>query len=565
MTDRTSEYSPINTPLSTNHSPKGYHQFFHLMPIVLLLWLYLFIRVHAIDTLPYFVDELRHVGRSNVVWSFSDIDVSTTPHKFFLYYWLGLFDLPLHLPGWLARIAVGVFCLIGAASTYALGRRLFSQTVGLLSIFFLSLFPFMFFYERLALSDPLTSSLVALLAWWSLVVAYHPTRRHAIILGIIITLMLAAKLLAVPLMLLTATAILFLGPKRLVLGKNIKKQVQDILRHYRLPALTAIAIVGTVWGLILIFYAIRTDFGQKQDVSPIINSYLLWPAGYSNNLQRIDEAMTYLWGIVLTIVVGVAIIGLLFRHTRQFLYLASGIIPLWWALVAIAGQLSTRYLTLAGHLWVVLIVAGLVSTEDFLKSRISMPALKSPRFRYAFLSSTVLVIWCLGFGGRFWQTLITDPTQLELPPRDQHEYFRNQTGYALQDVLKDVADLPTISANSDYPILVGLVRNCSFLPHYIPENVHVNVKCSVYSYFHRDEWPPIEKRMQHLNKMLDTYGSVYLVMEIFEADPKSPLIDMDMVNGELDYQRTYERPFDGIPVELYIVHPSENDNLSMSN
>ena len=225
------------------------------------------------------------------MWSFSDIEVSTTPHKFLLYYWLGLFDLPLHLPGWLARTAVVIFSLLGAAGTYALGRHLLSQTVGLLSLFFLSLFPFMLFYDRLALADPLTSSLVVLVAWWSLIVARHPTRRYGVVLAMLITLMLAAKVLAGPIMLLPATAILLLGPKRLVWRRNILKQIPPILRYYRRPALTAIYIVGGIWALIFGFYAIRTDFGRTQDTSPIVHSYLYNTAGYVKTIERGREAI----------------------------------------------------------------------------------------------------------------------------------------------------------------------------------------------------------------------------------------------------------------------------------
>jgi hypothetical protein len=321
-------------------------------------------------------------------------------------------------------------------------------------------------------------------------------------------------------------------------------------------------IVGGIWAAIFGFYAMRTNFGQTEDTSPIVNSYLYKTAGYLKNFERVNDAITYLWGPALTVLVGIAIVGLLIRNTRSFLYLASGIFPLWWALTAVAGQLSTRYLTIVGHLWVVLIVGGLVSVENVLKSRFST---KYPSYRYAFISTAIILIWGIGFGGRFWRTLINDPIHLELPDRDQHEYFRNQTGYALQDVVEDVSELPMISENSDYPVLVGLVRNCSFLPHYVPDSVHINIKCSVYSYFHRDEWPPLDERMEHLNNMLDIYGPIYLIVEDFETGKENPLIDLAMINGQLDYQRTYERPFDGVPVDLYIVHPYiDDDNLSMA-
>lgn len=106
-----------------------------------------------------------------MVWSFSDIQISTTPSKFLLYYYIGLFDLPNNLPGWLARTPVALFALVGAASTYTFTRMLFSRAAALTAVIILAVFPFMIFHERMSLTDPLTASIVMLALWYSLVLS----------------------------------------------------------------------------------------------------------------------------------------------------------------------------------------------------------------------------------------------------------------------------------------------------------------------------------------------------------------------------------------------------------
>ena len=130
----------------------GFKTFLNILPIIGLLWLFFFLRLHDIaDSLLFFVDETRHIERAQIIWSFSDLHTSTTPGKFLLYYWIGAFGLPDHETAWLARTPVALFAVVGAAGTFALARLLFSRFAGLLSIAILAVFPFMLFYERLSL------------------------------------------------------------------------------------------------------------------------------------------------------------------------------------------------------------------------------------------------------------------------------------------------------------------------------------------------------------------------------------------------------------------------------
>ena len=175
----------------------GLSKFSKLLPLIVMMWVFLFWRIHLIDVnMPYFIDELNHINRARIVWTFEDLHVSTTPGKFLLYYYLGLFDIPPNLPGWIARTATTLLSLIGAAGTYALAKTLFSRKAGLLALVLLSVFPFMVFHERLTLSDPLAASFAVVMVWWSLHFARKPSLHRANILGAMICVMLLGKILA---------------------------------------------------------------------------------------------------------------------------------------------------------------------------------------------------------------------------------------------------------------------------------------------------------------------------------------------------------------------------------
>lgn len=519
-------------------------RFSQLLPLVGLFLVFFYLRIHHIENLLYFVDELRHIGRAQIVWKFTDIDISTTPHKSLVYYWMGLFGLPVHLPGWLARTSVAIFSLLGAAGTYALGRELFSKRVGLVSLGVLSFLPFMYFFDRMALSDPLASSLTVIVAWWGLVTARRPTHTRSVVLGLLVTLMLIAKVLTAPLILLAILAGMLLSSNRIDFNLPLKSELKRLWDIYKPHLLTFLSIIGTIWTVIMGFYVIRTHFG-KEPASPIINSYLYDSRGPDYNMGRFLDTLEHFWGWPLVALALLSFILLAYHKPYHALYLWFGPFILWGTLIIVANQFTTRYITIAGHLAIIAIVAGLFELLTVWQGR--------PYQRLGWVPLGVMAIWTVGFGVHFWQMMIHDPLSLDLPTRDRHEYFRNQTGYGLRDALYDVAERPNISQNSDVPVVVGVGRNCSFMLHHIPEDLPLKLECSVYSYLHRYEWPVSDMRLRHLHQVLDTYGEVYV---IWENVPKFyPMIDLEMLGADATLLKVYHRPFNGIDVEVYRLFP----------
>jgi hypothetical protein len=270
------------------------------------------------------------------------------------------------------------------------------------------------------------------------------------------------------------------------------------------------------------------------------------------NIDRVADALRYLWGPVLLGFVAVSLLVYVWRNWRVMVLLLGGIGSVWGAIIFAAGQLSTRYLTIAGHLWVVLIVGGAMLMRNELRKRLP------ERSRWQWLSWVpvgVLLAWMLVYGGGFvWTLTMDDAVKLDMPERDTYEYFRNQTGYALQESLKNVANYPVISEGADVPVVYGLVRNCHFLPTYISADTEIDIQCSPqYKDWPGRDWPKSPERYVDIEALVAQHGAIYLIKEEFSGS--RAMVDPARLNARLQWVATYERPHNGIPVGLYIVLP----------
>lgn len=536
-------------------SGEGIRLFLRLMPFVGLLFGFFLVRVHEIEgQLPYFVDELRHISRARIVYHFTDLQISTTPGKFLLYYWLGLFDIPFNEPGWLGRTPVALFSMLGAAGTVALARSLFSRQVALLSMALLIFLPFMLFYERLALSDPLGASLAVIVGWWSLVYVRRPNRRRAVVLAILINLMLMAKILAGPMLLLPVMALLLFNQQTVIsLSRPFIPQIITVVRTNWSTIRLILFIVGSVWFVLLTVYVVRDVF-YPDETDEIVDGYLY--GGALNlfiesenrpnqiwlvNLQRVGEIFWYLWGPVW---IGCGVLSLPFLwKSRRALYLIVPTLAFWILLLFVAGELSTRYVLIPGHLMVILLAAGLVALSERLPGSASR-----------MLPASVIGIWLVAQAFPFFTTLIRTPGHLSLPERDRYEYFANQTGYGMREGLIAVSRMPNVSQNSDVPVVYGLVRGCPFLPTYIDDDLPLKVECSDYENWTRVDLPELEQRYRDLVELTNEYDRFYLLMEDFE---EGQIIEKHYLKAQLTYVATFDRPYEGVPVNLYIVSPRD--------
>jgi hypothetical protein len=534
--------------VSLSRRGQGLRQFIALLPMLLLLWVFLGLRLHRIGEFPYFIDEMHHVNRARIVWSFSDLHVSTTPSKFLLYYYLGIFDLPWHLPGWLARSAVAVFSMLSLAASYGLARLLFSKQAGIVVALGLLAFPLMIFHERLALTDPFATALIMLMLWWGMLWMKRPNPQRSLLLGLLITLVLAAKLLAAPLIFLPLFAIIWLGPDRYRFRESLWAYLQQTWQKYRLPLRQTFQGVMVIWLVIMVFYVGR-GLIDPDNTNPIVDDYIFETEDRSSqvekNLDHIAEVFRYFWGESLLILNVMGVGMMLWRQPRRGVYLLAGIVPLWVALSMVAARPNSRYLALVGPLWMILMAGGLSLGAEWVSTRLGAILPQHPRWLKQALNalpSGVMGVWLVGFGLPYTARLIDDPISLDFPKAETRGYFQNITGYGLVPALETTAQLPPISEAYSQPVVVGIGRICGYWHYHIPSTTPLIIDCAPENY---------QRRVAFLEERLQTYQRFYLLQE--EADHEMVYIDPPWLAQYAELVERFPRPHDGVSLALYRV------------
>src|SRR5690606_22623358 len=122
---------------------------------------------------------------------------SRLPGKLLLYYYLGLFQPQAHNGMWIGRQAVALLAPLTAALCFAVVKTFTrSDKAGLCAILLYAVLPFALFFERMALSDPLTAVFTTALIWQSVLLAKCPTLNKAASAGLLLGLASLAKLSA---------------------------------------------------------------------------------------------------------------------------------------------------------------------------------------------------------------------------------------------------------------------------------------------------------------------------------------------------------------------------------
>src|SRR5579859_4216760 len=112
-----------------NSKRKSWMQSLPLALVLLLLWFAT--RLPALDKMPLFVDEGVHLTRAVEVWHghpFWDISDGKI-----INHWPIAAFYPQNNPVFMARISTILVSLVGLAAGYALARRWFGQTAGVLA------------------------------------------------------------------------------------------------------------------------------------------------------------------------------------------------------------------------------------------------------------------------------------------------------------------------------------------------------------------------------------------------------------------------------------------------
>ncbi len=509
--------------------------------IIILLWIAFFVRIHEITTLPPFNDESLHIRRAEVV--FSDRDIALTPSKTLVYFWLGLFDVDREGGVWVARVATSLFSLLGLAGVYATARYIFGRFGGFVSLLLAAFSPFLFFFDRIALSDPFAAALVIIFVWLTLRFAQRPQSFTALGLGMMLFLTIYAKILNLPFVALPPIALLiYHAPKP---PRYTPHAMWQWGYHNLSPYWRKLGIVYTTfvvcWLPSTLHVIERTLTGQR--VMIVNNNLVVGLAEEKTPLETILQNFRTVWNIhwilhspLLWLTIIIAFVLILWQFPRHGLFLFVSIALAWCMPIILSAELSTRYLLPA----VLISFVGVGGLAEILRKT-------HPKTQWIIWG--LISTWLVFYGIPFIRTAWHDPTELSLPTRDQWEYFSNfSSGYALVDAAQDFYQLP-ISQPSNRVHILGLVGSCHQIRLYLPDayaedNGPVWLTCLEFGW----QGELLPQVIETIQAHLKTESQVYLLIE-----PDLPFFEFSALEGYWHWEqiKVYSRPYDGMKVVLY--------------
>ena len=165
-------------------------------------------RLPALTALPLHNDEGLHLTRAVQVWNLKPFweigDGKIVNH------WLIAAFYPQNAPDFAGRVATVFVALIGLAAGIAIGSR-YGTYAGWLVIALWVGSPYLFFYERTALSDAEAGAFVCLTLWAALRLARSNALRDAVLTGFALALAALFKLTAAPFAALPVLIVMLAG------------------------------------------------------------------------------------------------------------------------------------------------------------------------------------------------------------------------------------------------------------------------------------------------------------------------------------------------------------------
>jgi hypothetical protein len=183
--------------------------------LLLVLW---GSRIAALDSLPLHNDEGLHLQRAVKVWDghpFWEINDGKVVN-----HWPIAALYPQGNPVYSGRMATIFVAMLGLAAGYALVARLAGDRAALLAGTLWIASPYLFFFERLALSDAEAGALIVVAVWAAVQWSESGRQRDAVLAGLALAAAALFKLTAVPFGPTVALIVLFAGsmawPRRVV-------------------------------------------------------------------------------------------------------------------------------------------------------------------------------------------------------------------------------------------------------------------------------------------------------------------------------------------------------------
>jgi len=383
--------------------------------VLLLLW---GTRLAALESLPLHNDEGLHLTRAVEVWN---------GHPFWQIYdgkivnhWLIAAFYPQNQPVFVARVATLFVTFLGCAAGMALARRWLGSHAAVFAGALWVSSSYLFFYERLALSDVQAGALVVVALWAALHAARNGRWQDAVLTGLALGAAFLFKISAIPFAAVIGLALLFTG--RLSLSKRIQflLLIGVIVALLFVPPLAYLFLRGedAFWRAL---EWVRPGAGGDGSAG---NMARLWAQLSAPGMISSSVMM----------VVGLLLLPLLRPRVGIVLWLGLAIPVL--ALILLGNETLPRHYAVALPLAVVLGGAGAGRALE--------------RIRFAPLRWLVLGMLAVEFGA-FALHAYRDPAGLPLPPAMRTQYVTEHSGgYGLREA---VLDFPNTIGQANAPII----------------------------------------------------------------------------------------------------------------
>jgi MFS family permease len=226
--------------------------------VSLLLLLGVGLRLHELQAQPAFIDEGYHAHHARLFWTFEDHPAQYADGKLLLFVWLSPFVVGAPSDLFAVRASMVLLSALSLALVWTVARRWVGALGAGVAALAYALLPYSFFYERMAMSDPLANTLMLAFSWRVLVLAKRATLREAFVVGVLLGAVSLAKLLTASLALLV--------PLGILLWRG-----QYPLKAYLVPLAVVAGVVVLMWLPMLVPIALsQTSDRPMSLVDPIV-------------------------------------------------------------------------------------------------------------------------------------------------------------------------------------------------------------------------------------------------------------------------------------------------------
>ncbi len=478
------------------------HRYFRLILFIALCLAWWGTCLPGLESLPLHNDEGLHLTRAVEVWNGHPF-WAISDGKIINHWPIALF-FPQETPIFAGRFATVLVSLFGFAAGYVLLNQMFGLKAAVLGSLLNITSPYLFFFERLALSDAEAGALVVVTLWLSLRFYRSGRWRDAVLTGLALGLAVLFKFTAAPFALMVTVIIL-------------AAQQQPIRQR-----LSGLATAGTVAFACLlpplVYLAMRSkDFfsialgwiglgGASAGDQPA------WIANVTRMWEQLSGFGTLGWAVAL--IAGLSLLVVLHqRKPGRFIWslLLAGLLPLG-IIVFIGREVLPRHYIVAMPMLLILAGAGWGSLLNWLRE-------SRQQWVVAGLVSAVLI---LGFIP-FMLTAHHDPGNLPLPGAIRTQYVTDHSaGYGLREA---VQAFPQTLTRPELPVIASM----------FPDSCH---RANFYAMDGRKMQCVAAPGRAEVEQALDTFGAVYVLVD------NAPLIGLDVtiLDAQVEKIAAYPRP-----------------------